>query len=352
MTSPEAFAFYRLPGCHNAVFISGLTEYGLRPGFVIQRFDPCKQPITICGKMSEMPVAEASALCRQLISEIFQADASTGEPHLPEATTMEEYFTGASQVAAAIHSGECSKIVYSRILRSDTPSPDIFKCLCTAYPDAYVFCYFTPDTGMWVGASPELLFELRESTLRTMALAGTKAADDTTPWDKKNIEEQAIVTQFITDTLKDCGLTPLRSEPTDRYAGPVKHICTLIRSDVIGGDTPEQFTLLTESLLNALSPTPALAGMPREAAIKVIHTSENFDRNCYGGCCGIFYPSIQACHLWVNLRSMQVSSRGTVLYSGGGYTHLSDPIAEWEETERKSRTLRAFTKSQGYGVEL
>lgn len=44
-------------------------------------------------------------------------------------------------------------------------------------------------------------------------------------------------------------------------------------------------------------------------------------------------------HWFVNLRSMELFPEAVRLYVGGGITALSDPLAEWEETVLKSRTL-------------
>ncbi|MDE6814003.1 MAG: hypothetical protein K2J28_09300, partial [Duncaniella sp.] len=52
--------------------------------------------------------------------------------------------------------------------------------------------------------------------VRTMALAGTRPADVTGPWDGKNIYEQSLVTEFIAETLKKEGLDVKVGELSDK----------------------------------------------------------------------------------------------------------------------------------------
>ena len=233
------------------------------------------------------------------------------------------------------------KIIATRVLIADThkSAATIYHDLCVAYPDAAVFLFSTPYTGTWIGASPELLLDFTPDRLMTVALAGTREAsvcarDAVREWDGKNIREQQIVTDFITDLLRGHGYEVLTEGPFTRRAGRVEHICTAI-SALIHSKAPAS----PAELISELSPTPALCGYPRHEAIEYIRSHERNPRHCYGGAVGYLSPDHVSAY--VNLRSGRLLSHKSriALYAGGGITRDSIPAAEWDETSRKLTTL-------------
>lgn len=227
------------------------------------------------------------------------------------------------------------KTVLSRAIDLSTQSAaaDIFARLCRAYPEAAVFSWRS-GADVWLGATPELLLDCSEGRVATMSLAGTRPAGTPGPWDAKNIEEQEIVTRFITGTLASMGLRPEAGERGVRGAGPVEHLCTRVTATLPASVSPLEVAC-------ALAPTPAVAGWPREEALRHIAALEPHPREYYAGFFGLLGPA--SARLFVTLRCMRLSPSGRVrLYAGGGVTPLSSPPAEWEETERKASTLLRF----------
>lgn len=264
-------------------------------------------------------------------------------------TTKGEYMDGAAKILRQLKSNSIGKVVYSRVIVKERgfSLSKRFAELCDRYPTAFVFCYYTEPTGCWIGCTPELLLESDGKELHTMALAGTRTNGSTGEWDAKNMEEQQIVTDYIVATMKANGITPHTLPRRTKKAGPVEHLCTPITANITAETnnmtTAESndsdrtpFDLL--QLLRALSPTPALAGYPKEDAIKLIRTTEKHSRGCYGGFIGPMTDD-KRFSLFVNLRSMMVDAKNAALFVGGGYTHLSDPESEWIETENKAATL-------------
>lgn len=218
---------------------------------------------------------------------------------------------------------------------------DIYMRLCEAYPDAFSFIVNSPESGQWVGASPELLCRIRGNRLTTMALAGTRPSGENGSWDPKNIEEHGIVERFIAETLKKVASKVECSPTYTRQAGPVEHLCCDITAQL-----PEETSLQSKfsalsSLLDDLSPTPALCGYPRDPAFSDITECENFDRGFYGGYLGRIAENGD-CDLYVNLRSMRLNSTSAALIVGGGIMPDSVAAKEWEETERKASTLLGY----------
>ena len=172
-----------------------------------------------------------------------------------------------------------------------------------------------------------------------MAVAGTQLFEGTTNviWQKKEIEEQQLVTDFIVKELKNKVSNLSLSNPYTMKAGKVLHLKTTIEGDWNG-------TTNLKDLLHILHPTPAVCGLPKVAAKKFILENENYNREFYSGFLGElnknFSTNEKSTNLYVNLRCMKIENNQAHLFVGGGITKDSIPEKEWEETEFKSETMK------------
>ena len=245
-------------------------------------------------------------------------------------TSWEEYSHEVEEIIKDLKDDPESKVVATRTVVKEISNfdiADIFYETCSRFPESIVFCFSTPATGCWIGASPELLLSGKPGTLESMALAGTRAYGTQEPWDEKNIKEQSIVKDYIVKIFDNNGLTPSIEENFNQRAGSIEHICTPIKAKLNGG-------VNLGKLLKELSPTPALCGFPKDFALREIQRLENFERGCYGGFCGPFH-SIEDFRFNVVLRCASVTEKRQCLYAGGGITSRSNIQKEWEETNLK-----------------
>ena len=93
-------------------------------------------------------------------------------------------------------------------------------------------------------------------------------------------------------------------------------------------------------LVRALSPTPALGGHPRDAALRLIADVEGFERGRYGGAVG--WVDAHGNGTWaVAIRCAELSPdrRRARLFAGGGIVADSDPAAELGETQAKLQAM-------------
>ena len=93
-------------------------------------------------------------------------------------------------------------------------------------------------------------------------------------------------------------------------------------------------------LVRALSPTPALGGHPRDAAIELIQRVEGFERGRYGGAVG--WVDAHGDGRWaVTLRCAELSDdrHSARLVAGGGIVADSDPLSELAETQAKFQAM-------------
>lgn len=228
-----------------------------------------------------------------------------------------------------------SKIVAARLKQIHKPKTfdplDFFYRLCTTYPNVFISLVYTPSAGIWMGATPEVLLEYSNKKFTTYSLAGTKN-NSKSLWGEKEIQEQKFVTTSIVKSIKKVtGHTPYLSAIRTIRAGNLFHLRNTI---TLPASTPD----LWPKLAQQLHPTPAVAGLPVKDAIAYIANQEPNPRLYYSGFLGLVNTNRQI-KLFVNLRCMNVLRKKINLYSGCGVTSLSDPNAEWLETENKLDTL-------------
>lgn len=291
---------------------------------------------------------DAAFTVDQLDSLAAEADYSNPAFPFPEAsTTLAEHETEVEEMRKLIEVGRLHKGVAARaIVREGRISlGETFRELSRLYPSAFVFCFHTPVTGTWLGASPEILVDRAGNRVSSMSLAGTRPAGTSGCWDAKNMHEHNIVSLYLLQKYMDAGATPGLTCAETVNAGPVEHLRSRVDfhiPDTMPEERKARFSLIPFARL--LSPTPALSGSPKLAAIAEICRLENFQRGYYGGYCGPMEGTKEGKEegtLFVNLRSMRIERGRYCLFAGGGIVADSRPADEWEETERKASTLMA-----------
>lgn len=238
-----------------------------------------------------------------------------------------------------IQQKEAEKIVISRketIKNNQFNVLDSFKRMLKNYQNAMVYLWFHPSVGCWMGASPERLIHIENNEFKTMALAATQPFVDSldVTWKLKEQQEQQFVTNYILATIKSAISEIKISEPYTVKAGNLLHI----RTDVSGKLKSEN---KLGELVNALHPTPAVCGLPKQIATNFIIENENYKRKFYTGYLGELNVQ-NATNLYVNLRCMEIESNNIALYIGGGITKDSIALKEWNETVFKSEVMKTI----------
>jgi isochorismate synthase len=232
----------------------------------------------------------------------------------------------------SIERGDLDKVVLSRseFWETDIDPESLFRSKCQIYPDSLVYLFAHSASGVWLGASPELLLRRSSNRFETVSLAGTKS-DLSAQWTEKEYREQEMVTDFITERLKSAGARNVFHQvPKDRAYGGIKHL----ESQIEFSSNDHEMTWLNE-----LHPTPAVGGEPREEALRFIAKYERQPRGYYTGFLG--WSEKEEASYFVNLRCMQCFADGFRLFAGGGIVSGSDANEEWEETRVKIDTIRS-----------
>ena len=248
------------------------------------------------------------------------------------------------------------KIVLSRCsvvpLKGETTPFALFQRACEMYPRMFISLAYTPRSGMWLTATPEILLEGVDNQWRTIALAGTMKLEgedllgegERLTWSTKNIQEQRFVATYLKDCLDQFANDIHEEGPRTVRAANLVHL----RSDFT-------FTLYDSArvgtLLQALHPTPAVCGLPKQEAYDFILDNEHTPRLYYSGFMGPLNLQPQTSnlksptHLYVSLRCMHITDCQYRLYAGGGLLKDSVEEQEWQETEAKMETMRRVLKA-------
>ena len=261
-----------------------------------------------------------------------KASIATAAIALP-LTQKENFIKQVEAAITALARQSMEKVVLSNAFRLPYTGDalTVFERLLEQYPRAFVYYWSHPETGSWLGATPERFLQLEQQQLSTMALAGTLAATQT-EWSPKEIHEQQLVVDAIVAGLSR-HLSPDQIRVGERQtvqAGKLRHLCTHISADVQ--------EVAMAALVEELHPTPAVGGLPKAAAVDYILKQEGYDRSYYTGYLGPFAAGEQA-NLFVNLRCAQFLPDAVQLYTGAGITAGSVPVREWEEICRKASTF-------------
>ena len=259
--------------------------------------------------------------------------------HRGESDSFEEYASAFNEMKRELDEGKLKKVVLSKQVATTSinakDTPRLYQALDSKYANAYVFCVLIPRQFVWIGATPEKILNVEKGYAESSAIAATRASedkgDDPNNWTFKEKQEHGIVTEFITDSFKDSGLSNVVCSPLSFInAGHLTHLFQNIRGQIVGGNVA--------ALIDRLHPTPAVCGLPKLQAMELISKCENYERSYYSG----FIGKIDGCKdlsLYVNIRSMYLNTTSATIFVGGGLTNLSKLADEWEETEKKAAII-------------
>ena len=201
-----------------------------------------------------------------------------------------------------------------------------------------------------IGASPELLFRLRNCEMETFPLAGTtkrgkdkledlKLARELLN-DKKEIAEHNMLVDLHRNDLgrvAKFGTVKVRNLMDIKKYSHVQHI-----SSEIAGIISEE-----EDMFSALAsnfPAGTLSGAPKIEAMKIINEIEEEGRGPYGGAIGQFGFNGD-CTFAIPIRSIFITGEQAYAQTCGGNVYDSDPDKEYLEIERKLAAMKTVLAS-------
>ncbi|MCJ8312566.1 MAG: chorismate-binding protein [Saccharospirillaceae bacterium] len=191
-----------------------------------------------------------------------------------------------------------------------------------------------------IGASPELLFRLRQGEMETFPLAGTtlrgKDSVEDTQFarkllnDPKEIAEHNMIVDLHRNDIGRVarfGTVKVRSLMDIKRFSHVQHIA----SEIVGiiSDKEDMFSALASNF-----PAGTLTGAPKIEAMKIIDALENDGRGPYGGAVGNFALNGD-CTFAIPIRTVFCNGENAYVQTCGGNVFDSNAEDEYLEIQRK-----------------
>lgn len=313
------------------------------------------------GQSSRAAYAQAAERVMDALRDLERAPEGTshdlGESYeAPEATsnfTQEGYKQAVDKAKDYIKAGDIFQVVPSQRWTQDFPLPpfSLYRSLRRTNPSPYMF-FFNFGGFQIIGASPEILVQVKDSTVTIRPIAGTRKrgatpAEDTALEldllaDKKELAEHLMLLDLgrnDTGKVSKIGTVhPTEEFTIERYS----HVMHIV-SNVVGELSDDQDAL---SALLAGLPAGTVSGAPKVRAMEIIDELEPEKRGIYGGGVG-YFSSGGDMDICIALRTSVLKDKKLYIQAGGGVVYDSDPQLEFEETVNKSNALRMAARDAG-----
>lgn len=333
----SSFAIYREASNNQIYFCKGscqklqknLAFHNLPQGFIISPWAKSDELWCISGDIESINVIAVLDFLRDFDFQINESQTSS--------TNYSDFENAVSEIQKEIEKGNLEKAVASRIVAEDEAFNiekivAWFQLLLNNHQNSFVSLVYTSEFGFWIGATPETLIAYENHVVQTMSLAGT-LINVNDQWSPKEALEQSVTSKFIHETLQQYAKAPI--EPTsiaESTSGSLRHLKSGFKTQIDASDLFD--------LIESISPTPAVGGYPKEAALKWLLENETYNRELFTGFMG---PNIHnRLLLVVNLRCAKITENQHIYFAGCGVNSGSEVKKEWLETEAKMNVIRRY----------
>jgi menaquinone-specific isochorismate synthase len=205
-------------------------------------------------------------------------------------------------------------------------------------PSTSTFAFQRKASSLFLGSTPEKLYERNGKELFSEAIAGTRkrgqslkedaALGDELLKSAKDMQEVLFVKEFVQKQLEPFSeIPPTAGEATLVKTEKVQHLRFPFKTTLKKGVTDAE-------LIRALHPTPAVGGTPTSKAKSLIESLEDFERGLYAGLTGWITPF--SAKFYVAIRSGLVQGSTLHTFAGAGIVKGSQAKKEWEELNHKT----------------
>lgn len=265
---------------------------------------------------------------------------------LGDSLTKEEHKEKVLQVKEEIKAGnvfQC-EVGFKSEFKIQGDALKIYEKLRKVNPSPFMYYLKFGDRKI-IGASPELLFGLRDGEMQTSPLAGTIKRGKDQKDDqrlarvllsdpKERAEHNMLVDLHRNDIgrVAEFGTVKVRDLMSVKKFSHVQHISSEIVGILKKGED-------TFSALAANFPAGTLTGAPKIEAMKIIDKTEQEARGPYGGAVGHFGFNGDSTFA-IAIRSLFIAQDYGFTQTSGGIVYDSTPEKEYDEIQRKLAAMK------------
>ena len=260
--------------------------------------------------------------------------------------TPEGYRAAVETAKDYIRAGDIFQVVPSQRWSQPFHEPPfaLYRSLRRTNPSPYMF-YFNFGAFHVVGASPEILVQVKDRKVTIRPIAGTRPRGATPEADRAHEADLLADPKELAEHLmlldlgrNDVGrvarigtVTPTETFIVERYSH-VMHIVSNVEGILAEGED-------ALSAFFAGMPAGTVSGAPKVRAMEIIDELEPEKRGVYGGGVGYFAANGDM-DMCIALRTAVLKDEMLYIQAGGGVVYDSDPQAEYDETVHKSNAIR------------
>ncbi|MFC5992596.1 isochorismate synthase MenF [Pseudonocardia hispaniensis] len=260
---------------------------------------------------------------------------------------VDRYRGAVAEAVRRMRAGELEKAALAHDLLAVGEQPLDARFLLGGLARRYPTCWAFAVDGL-VGATPELLLRRTGDVVSSRVLAGTIWPGEDADLDgalltsAKDRWEHALAVDSLTDALRPhCIDLVAPKVPSTLTLPNVSHLA----SDVTGRLDPRSPATLLR-LAEAVHPTAAVGGTPRDRALALIAELEGMDRGRYAGPVG-WVDATGDGEFGIALRCAQLDGCTARLFAGCGIVADSDPDTEVREAAAKLLAVREALEAAG-----
>ena len=269
-----------------------------------------------------------------------------------------DYLAGVERAKDYIAAGDIFQVVLSQRFDLELPAPpfQIYRALRMVNPSPYTYFMEMPGSAI-VGASPEMLIQVRGRSASYRPIAGTR------PRGQNDAEDRVLANDLIADEkeraehvmLVDLGRNDLGrvskygSVRVDEFmfVERYSHVMHLV-SALVGElrDDVDRFDALM-----ACFPAGTVSGAPKVRAMEIIDEQEPTRRGVYSGSVlyADFSGNLDSC---IAIRTLVARDGKGYVQAGGGIVADSVPENEYQETVNKAKALVRALELAANGLEV
>ena len=271
----------------------------------------------------------------------------TARPPVTSTMTREVFEESVRKVKDYIRAGDAYQVVLSQRLATpfETDPFGLYRALRLVNPSPFLFYLHHPEVTV-AGSSPELMTRVRDGTVYSRPIAGTRPRGATEEEDlalekemladpKERAEHVMLIDLARNDLGRVCDFGSVKVDDlmvVERYSH-VMHIVSGVSGQLREGYGPVD-------VVRAVFPHGTVSGAPKVRAMEIIDELEPVARGPYAGAAGYldFSGNVDTA---ICLRTVVIADGTAWVQAGAGLVTDSDPTTEYRETEAKAAAALA-----------